>query len=440
MTQQEIASLEEKVGEHARSPLFAMLAQQYLTDGRAQDALRLCDNGLANFPFYTTGHLVKGKSLISLNLLAEARREFEFVLDFLPGNGALTSYLASIPRGSDETLTVETPAAQKSEQFAPAAPYPSPDVPLASTPPAAVPPVAMPPVTMPEVTEYSPSPTPTAAQYDYGFSSPAAQPLQPSSDYGFEKPAPSSDVEVHTGFPETVPSPPSSFDALTQFGQTTTADTFGSAYPSTSSVPKEDPFGLSSANSYGAFEPPAEIPSFSIPSDAFGTSAAPVENIPATPLAQEEAASFDVYAERKKKELGKENTLSFEDYMKTAPQTELSVPDSTFFQAEEFEPPRDNIGELTEKLQNVPRITPVINFAQKDTTTVSEEDSSSSGMGFVTPTLAEIYAKQGWFDDAIKAYRTLARNKPDEREKFEKRAEEIEEIKKQQPSTTGNPQ
>jgi cytochrome c-type biogenesis protein CcmH/NrfG len=51
-------------------------------------------------------------------------------------------------------------------------------------------------------------------------------------------------------------------------------------------------------------------------------------------------------------------------------------------------------------------------------------------MGFVTPTLAEIYAKQGWFDDAIKAYRTLARSKPAEKERYEKRIAELEELKK----------
>jgi hypothetical protein len=52
-------------------------------------------------------------------------------------------------------------------------------------------------------------------------------------------------------------------------------------------------------------------------------------------------------------------------------------------------------------------------------------------MGFVTPTLAEIYAKQGWFDDAIKAYKVLARNKPGEKARFEKRIEELEKLKNQ---------
>jgi hypothetical protein len=85
-TVQDIASIEKRVGPHGNSPLFAQLASHYLEQSRAQDALRLCDAGLANFPFYTTGHLIKGKTLLALKMYAEARREFEFVRDFLPNN------------------------------------------------------------------------------------------------------------------------------------------------------------------------------------------------------------------------------------------------------------------------------------------------------------------------------------------------------------------
>jgi len=85
---------------------------------------------------------------------------------------------------------------------------------------------------------------------------------------------------------------------------------------------------------------------------------------------------------------------------------------------------------LAQKLQGAKKITPVINLSDKSPVTASEADTPAS-TGFVTPTLAEIYAKQGWYDDAIKAYRTLAVNKPAEREKFEKRIAELEELKKQ---------
>jgi hypothetical protein len=98
------------------------------------------------------------------------------------------------------------------------------------------------------------------------------------------------------------------------------------------------------------------------------------------------------------------------------------------------EPPAapDQIGELAEKLKSSPRITPpIINYSEKAPRPATEGEASS-GSGFVTPTLAEIYVKQGWFDDAIKAYRALVVNKPTEKEKFEQRIAEIEEMKKKQ--------
>jgi hypothetical protein len=91
---------------------------------------------------------------------------------------------------------------------------------------------------------------------------------------------------------------------------------------------------------------------------------------------------------------------------------------------------QNNIEEIANKLQGAGKITPVINLAQKETPSTSDQDLPVS-MGFVTPTLAEIYAKQGWYDDAIKAYKALAHNKPGERERFEKRIEELEKLKSQ---------
>ena len=93
----------------------------------------------------------------------------------------------------------------------------------------------------------------------------------------------------------------------------------------------------------------------------------------------------------------------------------------------------NTIEDLAKKLQGAGRIAPIIDFTQKETPTFSEQDTDI-GNDFVTPTLAEIYARQGWYDDAIKAYKTLSRTKPEERENYEKRIQELEELKKQAPS------
>src|SRR5512138_792008 len=95
--QQEIAALERLVGAQGASPLFARLADLYLQASRPKDALRVCDAGLANFPFYSTGHFVKGRTLIALEMTNEARRELEYVRDWLPTNHTVWSYLDSLP-------------------------------------------------------------------------------------------------------------------------------------------------------------------------------------------------------------------------------------------------------------------------------------------------------------------------------------------------------
>jgi tetratricopeptide (TPR) repeat protein len=46
----------------------------------------------------------------------------------------------------------------------------------------------------------------------------------------------------------------------------------------------------------------------------------------------------------------------------------------------------------------------------------------------VTPTLAEIYADQGAYQEAIRTYKLLVGRKPQERERFEQRIHQLEEI------------
>jgi len=56
---------------------------------------------------------------------------------------------------------------------------------------------------------------------------------------------------------------------------------------------------------------------------------------------------------------------------------------------------------------------------------------------FVTATLAEIYASQGEFNEAIDAYRTLAAQRPGSAERYQRRLAELEELKKK--SEQGTP-
>jgi len=415
--QQHIAALEKKVGTDAKSPLFAQLAHYYLEAKRAQDALRICDAGLANFPFYTTGHLIKGKALVALNMQAEARREFEFVLDFLPNNETLINLLAQMPLPVEETLVVE------------------------------------PHVTPPKIVTPEPTP-PSIPTYNYPVSTEQEAPLSIESTFGFGG-IEQVEQQQQPEFTPNISPAPSFFDELTQAQPSPqTEDTFGFGSNAQTTEPPAT-FETSPFSEFNFPQPelliPSATPSTGSPGGFEFTPPTSEINFSITSAASEEE-SFEHYTSRRTIQLSGENTISMEDYLgnkATAQPQEFTLP-VTNSMPEEFTLPVTNsmpeeimlprtdsvttsdhnkIEELTNKLQTAGRITPVINFAQKETPTVSEQDTPA-GMGFVTPTLAEIYAKQGWFDDAIKAYKTLAHNKPAEKERYEKRITELEELKK----------
>lgn len=458
--QQKIAILEKKVGHDARSPLFAQLANYYLEANRAQDALKLCDAGLAHFPFYTTGHLIKGKALTALNMRAEARREFEFVLNFLPKNETIASLLSQT-LAEEATIIkeeVKSQTAEISSQRIITAPH---EIDKEHTYTIPSMPVEKKPEPIPEITVQPPPP-------------PIAE----------------------------VPSGQSFFEAITQ--QQTPQPAFDESFNQTSQVFTESPTimetpisqdftpamqDLTSAISEAITSPKEEQPS--------GFDLMPPEITPTSititgPSITIDEESFQVYATTKRMELSGENTISLEDYLNNVipgtlqielppietavqpqfeepkvdieidfPQTNaeispvisLDVPESTqepptltptiqLPGSELFIPPpisdeADKIEELAAKLQSAKKITPnidltpdlppVIDISEKETAPASQEEGPP--IGFVTPTLAEIYAKQGWYDDAIKAYRTLIKTKPAEKERFENRIAELEEMK-----------
>jgi tetratricopeptide (TPR) repeat protein len=366
---QKIAALEKKVGGGGKSPLFAQLAGYYVQAGRAQEALQLCDAGLAAFPHYTTGHFLKGKALLALKMNAEARREFEIVHEFLPANETVAFILSNIQPGEGESLTI--PSAEPAAAQPPIAPTPEPEV----APPAAV-----------------------------------------------EQVGTQEEVATETIAPAT-PEEPSAFALPAEPGVTETTAFETAAAP----VAAEDPFGLVSG-SRGETAPPA--------APAVGEETVnPFEGFPGQPESavsevapapgEAEGETFESYAARMQGELEGENSMTLEQFLNPPQEQPPAAPE------EPPAAPSDTIENLAEKLQTAKKITPVIDFSTKATIPTSEEDTPAS-TGFVTPTLAEIYAKQGWYDDAIKAYRMLVITKPAERERFEKRIVELEELKKQQ--------
>jgi hypothetical protein len=470
--QQEIASLERLVGPQGASPLFARLADLYLHAGRPKDALRVCDSGLAQFPYYATGHFVKGRALIALDMTNEARRELEFVRDWLPTNPTVWAYLDSLPLDEEQVLDA---AADTSVDEAPVATF-EPDQPApgatdnyfsaltdASPPTGAVDTVEA-TSTAAETNVFGlPSEAPAQGFGGFGGFGGAAEPTaaeteSPMAAFGGFSDAPSSDgfatetSEPSQSFEETVTS--AMGDGAAGYAPSTLSGETFEAYAERLR-PELGPTGIitleqfldgdgiipaaveeaPSAETVSSFEMPAPVPEEptstepATPStDAFGFS-----DFPSSP-SSDAAVAGSIEAEP----AGSLDLSGFPSAEETTTPAEAPAPavnDSGGFAGPSFEgpPPASadtSIEGLTAKLKTAKKITPVIDFSSK--TSSDSGESTMAGSSFVTPTLAEIYAKQGWFDDAIKAYRTLAKSKPAEREKFEQRITELEEEKKKQ--------
>ncbi|MBI3586523.1 MAG: hypothetical protein HY088_05285 [Ignavibacteriales bacterium] len=432
LLQERITTLEKRLAAQPKSPVFAWLAGYYLQTGKAEQALRLCDEGLAHHPYYSTAHLIKGKALLALQMLAEAKHEFNVVQEFLPTNETVARLSANIdlsaaPAVKFPSETVATEETILQEEIAVEEPQPvQMEEPVAEEP---VPtfeaeaPFQAEKLAQPEQSDFgatvSSEPTPEAETTPTAFEAEQPQPetISGFGDTGFGEPAretPQATEEVdplaalRTETQEEPAADPFGFGATTE---TPTAE------PSTAETEQ----GSSLLDMFGqAEEPTPQTSEPAVTDDGFsGLEALTAMSTQAeTPETPADNTGYDQFASTIQNELaGTENTMTLEEFF--AGNSDPASPEP------------NQIEELAEKLKTPKKITPVINFSQKETRTASEADTAA-GSGFVTPTLAEIYVKQGWFDDAIKAYRTLALNKPAEREKFEARIAELEEMKKQQ--------
>jgi tetratricopeptide (TPR) repeat protein len=415
-SEQQIQSLEKHLASQPKSPLFAQLADYYLETGRTQEALALCDQGLANYPFFSTGHLIKGKVLLALNMKSEARREFEFVHEALPQNESIARTLSQIPAGEEETLTAPAPSENTGE---PAPPAGAEQVPEQAAEQPAPPQETATDQWMNQFTDQG-----SQQETSTSIETPPAQEATADA-FGL---APET-AELAPAAPETPIGAPAveegeSFD---QFAERKRGELFG----------LEDSLSLEEYLSEAAQEPPSDVAT---------ETAAPAE--PEPPVAESIEDPFAALTETtespappvSEEQVTEDPFATIEqpsEPVQDAPQESVEDPFAQLSQPaaeEEQSPAGDNqIEEIAEKLKDAKKITPIINLSEREATPPSEAETPS-GSGFVTPTLAEIYAKQGWYDDAIKAYRALANSKPLEKEKFEKRIQELEELKKQQDS------
>ena len=77
-----IQILEARIKENPHSLLFARLADSYLKEGRVDEAIELCKEGLQYHPSYVTGTFVLGKAYIAKGDYEKAEEELKKVLSY----------------------------------------------------------------------------------------------------------------------------------------------------------------------------------------------------------------------------------------------------------------------------------------------------------------------------------------------------------------------
>ena len=124
-------------------------------------------------------------------------------------------------------------------------------------------------------------------------------------------------------------------------------------------------------------------------------------------LERQEQVAFETFAQRRQEELGSVGgSVAFEQY-------NLS----------QAAPQESSVDFLIKQLQEVRRSTPQGQGEQADEPQLEEGEAAK----IVTETLAEIYASQNEFHEAIKAYRKLLELRPEDAVRYEKRLAELEE-------------
>lgn len=127
-----------------------------------------------------------------------------------------------------------------------------------------------------------------------------------------------------------------------------------------------------------------------------------------------EQEAFRQFAEERERKLRqRKNTLSFEKYI-----------------ADETAGRESTVEFLLKRLQEAKRITPQPSTDRKGVEDVAPVKTGTSKI--VTATLAEIYASQGEYKEAIEAYNRLLEQRPLEAGRYQQRIAELEELLRHQ--------
>jgi tetratricopeptide (TPR) repeat protein len=79
-----LESLQVLLQQNPNSLTFGRVAEALMQQGRLDEAIQLCEEGIRRHPYYVTGHMVLGKCYLQKKLFDQAEKEFKRVLMFDP--------------------------------------------------------------------------------------------------------------------------------------------------------------------------------------------------------------------------------------------------------------------------------------------------------------------------------------------------------------------
>jgi len=93
-----IESLKDRIARDPLSRAFLQLAEEYRKEGRYQEAIDVCLDGLQRHPAYHTARISLGRTYLEAGDLENARRTFVEVLELQPENHLAAKLLAEIQK------------------------------------------------------------------------------------------------------------------------------------------------------------------------------------------------------------------------------------------------------------------------------------------------------------------------------------------------------
>lgn len=100
-----LENLQVSLQQNPDSLTFARVADALMKNGRLDEAIRICEEGIRRHPYYVTGHMVLGKCYMQKKYYDQAEKEFKRVLLFDPKYIAAHRYYGDLMReiGWDNT-------------------------------------------------------------------------------------------------------------------------------------------------------------------------------------------------------------------------------------------------------------------------------------------------------------------------------------------------